>query len=256
MRSFFAFFKKDALEQVRTGKLTVILILFALFGVMSPAIAKLTPWLLEAFADTLAESGMTVSAVSVSALDSWMQFFKNAPMVLIAFILIEGGIFTKEYATGTLHLSLSKGLSRHKILLSKSLVLVLLWLLGYFLCFGITFGYTAFFWDNSDAKSLALAVVAWCVFGLFVVSLAVFFSVLTSTSTGVYLGTGGVVLAFYVIGLVPRVSKYLPTYLTSGTSLIYGATAPSSYTAPLIITAVLTALLFALSIPIFTKKQL
>ena len=88
MRAFFAFFKKELLELTRNGKLMVLFILFCAIGIMNPAVAKLTPWLLEVMGQELAESGMVVTGVSVDALTSWTQFFKNIPMALIAFGLI------------------------------------------------------------------------------------------------------------------------------------------------------------------------
>ena len=97
MRALFAFTKKEITEQLRTGKLAVLCILFALFGVMNPAVAKLTPFMMEMLAETMAESGLVITEVKVSALDSWVQFFKNIPIALIVFILMEGSIFTREY---------------------------------------------------------------------------------------------------------------------------------------------------------------
>ena len=82
MKSFLAFMKKEITEQIRSGKLTILAMLFILFGIMNPAVAKLTPWLLEVMADSMAESGMTVTVVSITAMDSWVQFFKNIPMQL------------------------------------------------------------------------------------------------------------------------------------------------------------------------------
>ena len=45
MKSLIAFIKKEWMEQVRSGRLLILLILFTLFGIMNPAIAKLTPWM-------------------------------------------------------------------------------------------------------------------------------------------------------------------------------------------------------------------
>ena len=119
MKAFLAFFKKEISEQIRTGRFLVLGILFLLFGIMNPAIAKLTPWIMESFADTLAQSGMILTDVTVTAMDSWIQFYKNIPMALIAFVLMQGALFTKEYASGTLILSLSKGLSRYKVVVAN-----------------------------------------------------------------------------------------------------------------------------------------
>ncbi|MBO7761668.1 MAG: ABC transporter permease, partial [Clostridia bacterium] len=127
MRVLVAFFKKELCEHVRSGKLLFLVLVFLLLGIMNPAIAKLTPWLLETFAESLAESGIVVGAVTVTARDSWVQFYKNAPMGLIAFVLLESGIFAREYSAGTLILPLTKGLRRETVVLSKGLVLFLLW---------------------------------------------------------------------------------------------------------------------------------
>ena len=240
MRSLFAFVKKEMTEQVRTGKLMILALVFGLFGVMNPAVAKLTPWILETLSDSLAESGMTITVVSVTALDSWVQFFKNIPMALIVFVLLESSIFTKEYRSGTLLLSLTKGLSRYKVVLSKAFVMILLWSLGYWLCFGITYGYNAYFWDNSVAKSLLFSAVCWWVFGLCVVMLTVLFSVISQGGTGVLLGTGGFVFGCYFISVIPKVGTYLPTRLADGTSLIYGLETADAYVVSLVITAVLS----------------
>ena len=256
MKNFLAFTKKEALEQRRSGKLLFLGILFALFGIMNPAVAKLTPWLLEVMADALAQSGMTVTEVTVTALDSWVQFFKNIPMALIAFALLEGSIFTKEYQTGTLVLSLTKGLKRHTVVLSKAAVLTVLWSAGYWLCFAITYGYNAYYWDNTIAQNLMFSAVCWWVLGLWIIGLLVLFSVLSGASTGVYLGTGAVALICSLLQILPKLQKYLPTALADGNSLIYGLKSPADYMPALVIAAGMALGCFAASIPIFRKKQL
>lgn len=256
MKSLFAFIKKEFVEQLRSGRLMILGLLFVLFGIMNPAIAKLTPWILETMADSLAESGMIITDVKVSAMDSWVQFYKNIPMGLLAFVLLESSIFTKEYATGTLVLSLTKGLERYKVVISKTVVLTVLWSLGYWLCFGITYGYNTYFWDNSVAQNLVFSIVCWWLFGVMIVAVMVLFSAVAKSNTGVLLGTGGVVLASYLIALLPKCSKYLPTVLADGNSLIYGIKEENAYTAAIIIAVVATVLCLIISIPLFNKKQL
>jgi ABC-2 type transport system permease protein len=250
------FLKKELLEQIRSGKLLFLGILFVLFGVMNPAVAKLTPWLLETLADSMAEGGMTITIGEVTALDSWVQFFKNIPMALIAFVLMEGSIFTREYSSGTLLLSLTKGFARYKVVATKALVLTALWSLGYWLCFGITYGYNAYFWDNSVAQNLLFSVLCWWLFGLWVIALLVLFSSLAKENTGVLLGTGGVVLTCSLFSFIPKVQKFLPTQLTDGNSLIYGAIEMDKYVPALVIAGAMTLVCFVASIPIFNKKQL
>ena len=128
--------------------------------------------------------------------------------------------------------------------------------MGYWLCFGITYGYNAYFWDNSVAKNLMPSALLWWLFGLLTVSLTVLFSVLTASNTGVLMGTGGVILSLYLIGMIPKVGKYLPTALSEGTAMIYGYSAPREYTVAALITAILCVVFWVVSIPIFNKKQL
>ena len=256
MKSLLAFIKKECMEQLRSGRLWITLALFVLLGIMNPAVAKLTPWLFEVMADSLAESGMIVTDITVSAMDSWVQFFKNMPIGLIAFVLLQGTIFTKEYSSGTLVLSLTKGLERYKVVISKAGVLFAIWTVGYWLCFGITYLYNSYFWDNNVAQNLILSVVCWWLFGVFVISLMTLFSTISNSNTGVLIGTGAIVLVAYIVGLLPKANKYLPTLLTDGNSLIYGMAQSKEYTAAIIVTAIVTIICFAVSIPIFNKKHL
>ena len=47
MKSLIAFMKKEWMDLVRSGRLMILLVIFLLFGIMNPAIAKLTPWMME-----------------------------------------------------------------------------------------------------------------------------------------------------------------------------------------------------------------
>ena len=147
-----AFIKKECMELTRTGKLLILGIIFIFFGILNPAMAKLTPWLYEMLSDQFADQGLVIGEVTVTALTSWTQFFKNAPMVLIVAILLFSGLFTIEYQKGTLVQIVTKGLSRNKIFFSKLLTVYGAWTLLYLVYTGITLGYTVYFWGNGIKK--------------------------------------------------------------------------------------------------------
>lgn len=256
MRSLFAFLKKEWMEQVRSGKLVILGIIFILFGIMNPAIAKLTPWMMEMFADSLAESGMIITEVEVDAMTSWVQFFKNIPMGLIVFVLMEGSIFTKEYQTGTLILALTKGLKRRNVVFAKTTVLFVLWSAFYWLCYGITYGYNAYFWDNAVAKNLGFSAICWWMFGLMVMAVMVLFSTIASNSSGVLLGTGAAVMVPYFISLLPKLARYFPSMLMDGNSLIYAVKEPKDYMTAMVITVVVTMVAIVMSVPLLNKKKI
>ena len=257
MRAFVAFFKKEMMEAFRSGKLLLLGILFLAFGVMNPAIAKITPWLMDLLSEEMAEIGMTVIEVQVDALTSWTQFFKNIPMALIAFVFIYGSVFTREYEKGTLVLVLTKGLARYKVVLAKTLATVLVWTLGYWLCFSVTYAYNAYFWDNSIAHHLLPAVLYWWIFGIFISAMIVFFSVLLDSYGGVLLATGGVVLASNLLEMIPKLADFVPTALMNGAgALIFNTKAPSDYLIAFVIALAVSMACIAVSIPLFNKKQI
>lgn len=229
MKSFIAFLKKEIFECIRSGKLTFFCILFLIFGIMNPAIAKLTPW---------------------------TQFFKNIPIVLIVFVFLYSGIFTKEYETNTLILILTKGLSRYKVVFAKFFVMFTMWTIGYLLCFAVTYGYNAFFWDNSIAVGLLPAMVHWWLFGVWIIGLIVLFSVLVKSYTGVLLGTGGSVLGVYLISFFPKAWKYTPTTLMESASLLIGTKSIEDYGIAVLITILLVVICLIVSITAMNRKQL
>ncbi|MCF2680066.1 ABC transporter permease subunit [Faecalicatena contorta] len=255
MIQLMAFVKKEWTEVLRTGKFVMIAVLFILFGVMNPAIAKLTPWMMEAFSESLKGSGLTVTEAKVDALTSWMQFYKNVPVALIVFLLMFSGILAVEYQKGTLINMITKGLSRWKIVLSKSVVLLFLWSLGYWMCYGITYVYNAYFWDNSIAKDVGFA--AFCVYmlGVWLIALMMLMSTLFSAGSAVAVGTGGVFFVLYLFSMLPDLKEYLPSYLMSASGLLSGAGEAGDYTTALLVAAVLAVIQLVVAILVFNRKD-
>lgn len=256
MSGFSAFVKKELLELVRSGRLAVLVLVFFLFGVMNPAVAKLTPWMMELMAQSLAETGLQVTQVQVDALTAWTQYFKNLPMALIIFALLHSGSFTREYQSGTLVLMLTRGLERWKVLAAKTGMLLLSWSVCYGLCFAVTYGYSAWFWDNGIARHLAVAAVCWWLFGVWVIALLVLCSTLARSGTGVLLGTLGGVLLAWLLTLFPQTSAYSPARLMGGMALVSGGEMPHSFGKAICITVLATPALLLLSVPCFNKKRL
>lgn len=256
MKPLLTFIKKEYLEAARTGKIIILALLFVLFGIMNPAVAKLTPWMMEMLSDTMAESGLIVTDIQVDAMTSWTQFFKNIPVALIAFVLTFSDIFTKEYKSGTLLLVLTKGLPRYKVVLAKTTLLLSLWTVGYGICFAITYGYNEYFWDNGIANNLFSSVFIWWLFGVWSICLMVLFSSLLQNNTGVILGTGGTVLLAYLLSIIPKVKAYSPTTLMNINSLLMGEQEIDAYIKAIFIAASLCIVCVAVSIPVINKRQL
>lgn len=256
MRQLLAFGKKEWLELVRSGKVLVFLILFCLFGIMNPAMAKLTPWMMEMMSESLAEAGFLVGHVTVDAMTSWTQFYKNLPILLIVVLVMFGGIFTAEVQKGTLIPIVTKGMQRWKIVACKSGVLMGVWTAGYLICYGITWGYNAYFWDNSIVRHAVLAAALFCLLGLWLLSLIPLASAFCTAQTGVLLSVGAVFCVSYVAGLFPVFADYVPTRLGFVMELLAGAAEPGEYVAAAAVTIGLVVLNEAAAALLFSKKNI
>ena len=256
MKGFKAFLKKEICEMIRTKRLMILIAIFVLVGIMNPAIAKLTPKLFELMSEDFAEQGITVSAVKVTAMDSWSQFVKNVPTVLIVLLIMFSGIYTAEYSKGTLIPLLTKGLSRSSVVLSKFLVMLCVWSIGIWLCFGITYFYNDFYWDNSVVSEVFFAAFCWWLFGVFMISCIVFFSSFAGSGIQVMLGTGAVYFAMTLIGMYSKAKKYLPVSILDSISLYKGESEPSDYFSALIITVVVSFILIVSALPLTHKRQI
>ena len=251
-----AFLKKEWMELIRTGRVWMLLLIFILFGIMNPAMAKLTPWMMEMMSDSLADAGFLLTDVKIDAMSSWTQFYKNIPIGLIIYVLMCSGIFTTEYQRGTLIPVVTKGLSRGKILLAKAVMLFGMWTVLYTLCYGITYGYNAYFWDNSIAEHLWFGAVCYWGFGIWVIAVLILFSAICDRNTQVLLGTGAIALGVYFIGMFPQLQDYLPTKLMDGMTLLQGGAKPEDYYVSLAVAVGMAVLCLVMSCICFHKKQL
>lgn len=256
MRQWKAFVKKESMELFRSGRFVLLLLLFVLFGVMNPAIAKLTPWLMELLSDQLAESGMSVGAVEVDAMTSWMQFYKNMPMMLVVMVVMFGGIVIGELQKGTLIPMVAKGMKRRTFLGAKAFIIAVVWTGGYLLSYAVTYAYNAYFWDNAAATNPAFAAFAFWLFGLWILSVILPASVCTRSAAAVILTAGIGFVISYILTAIPAMKPYSPMYLLESMPLLTGETAAGDYAAALCVTAGLVLLDLIAAVWFFDKKQL
>lgn len=256
MNGFTAFLKKELTEIKKNGKLVLFTILFILFGIMNPAFAKLTPKLFELLSDSIQESGLTYTEMTVTAVNSWEQFYKNIPIALIILLIVFSNIFTYEYDKGTLVIMITKGLSRSSVVLSKATVMLLTWTVGFWVCYGITFAYTEYYWDNNILQYLFYPAAFWWLMGVFFISLEIFFSVISNASTTVMLLTGGCFGILYLLKMFPGIKNYIPTNLINGMAIAKGQVELIEFWPSVCITSALSILLLISSVLLFKKKSI
>ena len=253
MKTTLAFMKKEWMEYYRTGKLVIVGIIFALFGLMNPAIAKITPYLMKQIAAD-DSSGVSIEITTIDASMSWTQFYKNIPMALIVCLLIFGGILTNELQKGTLIPVLTKGLSRWKVVLTKGVNLIAIWTVGYWMCYGITYFYNDFYWDNGKFYNLGFAAFCYWLFGTMILALLILFSSMSSSMGGVILGVGACYFVMSIISISSRAAKYMPLHLTAGTRLLSGGE-PSDYAGAIVAAVAVIFVSMAAGCFIFNKRE-
>ena len=252
MTGFIAFTKKEFCESVRTYKFFVICIVFLILGMMNPLTAKLTPELLS----SLLPEGMIMNVPEPTAMDSWMQFFKNLPIGLVAAVILFSGMLTSEISRGTLINVLTKGLSRSSIILSKFFTSALIFTIAYLLCFGVSYGYTAYFWSNNTSHLIFSISCLW-IFGILLMASLSLGGVLFESSYGPLLFTGGITICFFLLSFLPKLQKCVPIKLASDNmSLLSGEAAVSDFTWSIVVSCILILLFVAAAVAIFNKKQL
>jgi len=256
MRQLLLLLRKELLELVRTKRAMVLLIVFGIFGILNPALAKLTPWMLSLMGESLAEQGITFGAITVDALTSWTQYFKNLMMEYILILAMFSGIFAQEYQSGTLVNLLTKGVSRGKVAASKLLAVQLTWTVCYWLTFLITLGYTAYFWENALTNGIWLAAACAYMMGVWLLSLELAFA--SALNSGMYalLLTGGVFALFFALSMLPQLSRFLPSHLGDGLGLLAGDMSASDILPALWVSLALSAVQSALCLVGIRKKKL
>lgn len=150
---------------------------------------------------------------------------------------------------------ITKGLSRWKIVISKSVVLLLLWSFGYWMCYGITYAYNEYFWDNSIAKDVGFASFCVYMLGVWLIALMMLMSTLFSSGSAVAVGTGGVLFVLYLLSMLPYLKEYLPTYLMGASGLLSGAGEAGDYTTALVVASGLTVVQLVFAVLMFNRKD-
>ena len=256
MNHYFVFFKKELVEYARTYKLLIMLVVFTIFGITNPLIAKLTPELLASFMP----EGMTIPIPEPSALDSWAQFFKNTQqMGVIVLVLVFSGVVSTEVSRGTLINLLTKGLSRQAVILAKYSAMLFVWSVSVVLSAALTWVYTIYLFpqDQVSVGYLLFAISCMWLFGAFLLAILLSSAALVNGNYGSLLLTGLVLVLLMVVNIIPGAQEYNPIFLAAANmELATGKIDPSSVYTVVGITGIISLVLITLAFMVFSKKRL
>lgn len=235
MKQLTAQLQKEHLEAWRRKRVLLLLLLFVAAGMMSPLFAKLTPEIMKA---ALPE-GNSISLAAPTSLDAWGQFFKNVSQFgLLALVLLYGDTLAGEVERGTLLPLLPLGLKRKSLVLGKAGYLMLTWTIGYWLSFGICYGYTRYFFDDHLSRHLAAGVVPLWLYGLLLCACLLVTSALTQNGLQSLLFFAIFFAGTLLLGLFKRIDAYNPFTLGSNNAAWLAGTSPLKDSLPAVLIAI------------------
>jgi ABC-2 type transport system permease protein len=254
MKGYIAFTRKEIIEQIRTFKWLIIVTVFFIFGMLSPLTAKLMPIILSG----MKVEGMEIIFPDPTAMDSYVQFFKNVTqMGIVVILLVFGGTLSNELTRGTLINILAKGLRRHTVILSKYTAALLLWTMGYVVASVTTYGYTLYLFGAFEVENLVFSLLCFWLFGCFVIALIFLSSTLTGGNFGGLILTALALVVMLMLNISPKVEKFNPiTLAAKNVKLLAGLQQVEGMLITIWITISLTVLCLLLSMIFFNKKKI
>jgi ABC-2 type transport system permease protein len=253
MTGFGLMLRKEALEQARTMRLVVVVAVFAVFGLLSPVVARYTREIVEAVGG--GQFGGMIPDPTVA--DAVIQLTKNVGQfgVLIAILITMGAVAT-EKDRGTAAFMLTKPITRTAFVAAKVVAIGVL-LAGALAVAGVlAWVYTTILFEPLPAAGFAGAVA------LMWLSLAVYAALtfLASVVAPSGLVAGGIGLGlFFLTGLfsaLPGVGAYMPTSLWGAADQLAIGTVPDPLVGPVLANVLLAVGAVALAAAVFRRQEL
>jgi ABC-2 type transport system permease protein len=246
--------RKELLEQWRTRRLLVVAIVFLLFGIGSPFLARYTAELVQSLGGVPFEIEFPEPTVR----DAVVQFLKNLGQagILTAILLSMGSVAT-EKERGTAALLLSKPASRAAFLVAKLVAIAATLGISLALASAAGYLYTSLLFEAPSAAGwvgmsalLLLALLAYA-------SLTLLGSTLTrSPIAAAAFGVAGLI-GVGLVSALPRVAPYTPAGISGAPAeaLALG-TDPGPLLGPLLVNIGLVVALTLLAWLAFRRQEL
>lgn len=245
--------RKELLELLRTRRLPIVLVVFALLGLVSPVVARYIREILEAVGGAEFQ-GVIPDPV---AGDAVAQLTRNLGQfgVLIA-ILVTMGSVAGEKERGTAAFVLTKPVGRVAFLGAKSAAIGLLLVAAVILAGVLCWLYTALLFEPLPLGGYAAAMaLVWL--SLVAFAAITFAASVIAPSTLVAGGIGlGALMVAGVVSIVPGVSSYLPTGLWGMANQLAIGVVPSGALGAIVVNVAIVAAAIGLALWQFRSQEL
>jgi ABC-2 type transport system permease protein len=259
MSGFGALLGKEMREQLRTYRLPVVAIVFLIFGITSPVLARFTKELLDALG-TQAAGGIQIVIPPPTPADAVGQLLKNLSQfgILIAILLAMGTVAT-EKERGTAALVLTKPASRLSFLLAKFVAIGINLGIAVVAACAVGYIYTALLFDSAELPVggyVAMTALLWLAIFAYAALTFLGSTLTNSAAAGAGIGFAALVVTGIVAAL-PTIGQFMPISLISpAANLAIGASAGVDLLGPTIAALLFVAVPFALAWLSFRRQEL
>ncbi len=226
--SFLTALSKELMEQRRTRKFLVAMVVLVLFGMTSPLMAKMTPQIM-----TLVPGGEAYSALipEPTIQDAVAQYLKNTTQfgILLALVFSMGAMAV-EKDKGTAAMVLAKPMPRSSFLLAKFAALSLTFVIAVLVAGLCCYYYTYFLFGELDLVNWLILNGLTILYILVFVAITLFFSTLTRTQYAAIGLSFGVMILLGILGGLPEFGANFPDALISNAALLMRGGTVSNWT--------------------------
>ena len=225
--NFITAFYKELLEQRRTRKFLIALVVLALFGMTSPLMAKMTPQIM-----TLVPGGEAYAFLipTPTINDAVMQYVKNITQfgVLLALVFSMGAMAV-EKDKGTAAMILAKPMPRGSFLMAKFSALAVTFSIALIIAGVSCYYYTFFLFGELNIANWLVLNGLVLIYILLYVAITLFYSTLTRTQ---YVAIGlsfGTLILLGILGALPGFGQNFPDAMISNASLLMAGQAVTNW---------------------------
>jgi ABC-2 type transport system permease protein len=246
--------RKELLEQWRTFRLVIVVVVFVAFGILSPVLAKYTPELIKA----LVPAGQLPVALPVPTMaDAIVQFTKNVGQTLtLAAILLAMGSIATEKERGTAAFLLTKPASRAAFVVAKLAGIAATLAIAMAAAGVAAYAYTAWLFSPPPALGFAgMCVVLWL--GLLVVgAITLLGSALTRSAIAAGAIGFGAYIGLAIVSALPTIGPYTPAGLQGPAMQLALGETPPDLVGPIVVNVLIVAASTALAWASFRGQEL
>ena len=235
---------------VRTLSLILLPGLFVFFALLGPITARYLPDLLERFADEI-----IIVLPDPTPLEGLSQYLGNVEQLGLAGIVVVAAMAVGIDAKRELSVFFRSRSSISRLLTPRIIVPLMLGIVSVWL--GITVAYVAtrVLLGPLPIADVALGTALYCVYLVFVVAVVVFTSSMAKPLPIVAIVSIVALILVSILGVLPVVGEWLPSALM-GATLHLAAGGSWTYSVPLVVTGVTSAILFGGGIRRLDKREI